>query len=188
MIPHAPYYGTHDAPALYCLTLWNAWRWTGDDSLLDAHLETAERALHWCDELGDRDGDGLQEYATRSQLGYYNQSWKDAADAILDPTGGPAKLPIATIELQGYLYAARLAMAELYEHVGNDAEAAATAGFGDGRCAVSSRSAIGSRTRASTRSRSTATRNRYGRSVPTLATCCGAACRARTMPAGRPSD
>ena len=109
---------------MYCLTLWNAWRWTGDDSLLDAHLETAERALTWCDELGDRDGDGLQEYATRSQLGYYNQSWKDAADAILDPTGGLAKLPIATIELQGYLYAARLAMAELYEHVGDDAEAA----------------------------------------------------------------
>ena len=85
--------------------------------------ETAQRALQWCDELGDRDGDGLQEYATRSRLGYYNQSWKDAADAILEPTGGLAKLPIATIELQGYLYAARLAMAELCEHVGDDAEA-----------------------------------------------------------------
>ena len=121
-IPHTPYYGTHDAPALYCLTLWNAWRWTGDKSLLDAHLQTAERALRWCDQLGDRDGDGLQEYATRSRLGYYNQSWKDAADAIPEPTGGPAKLPIATLELQGYLYAARLAMAELCEHVGDDAE------------------------------------------------------------------
>jgi glycogen debranching enzyme len=122
-IPHAPYYGSHDAPALYCLTLWNAWRWTGDESLLDAHLGSAERALKWCDELGDRDGDGLQEYATRSRLGYYNQSWKDAANAILEPTGGLAKLPIATIELQGYLYAARLAMAELFEHVGKAAEA-----------------------------------------------------------------
>jgi glycogen debranching enzyme len=123
VIPHTPYYGTHDAPALYCLTLWNAWRWTGDDSLLDAHMGTAERALQWCDELGDRDGDGLQEYATRSQLGYYNQSWKDAGDAILEPTGGLVKLPIATIELQGYLYAARLAMAELCEHIGDPATA-----------------------------------------------------------------
>jgi glycogen debranching enzyme len=86
-------------------------------------METAERAMQWCDELGDRDGDGLQEYATRSQLGYYNQSWKDAADAILEPTGGLAKLPIATIELQGYLYAARLAMAELYENRGDQAKA-----------------------------------------------------------------
>jgi len=66
-IPHTPYYGTHDAPSLYCLTLWNAWRWTGDDSLLAAHMDTAQRALEWCDELGDRDGDGLQEYATRSR-------------------------------------------------------------------------------------------------------------------------
>ncbi len=122
-IPHTPYYGTHDAPSLYCLTLWNAWRWTGDDSLLEAHLGTAERALQWCDALGDRDGDGLQEYATRSQLGYYNQSWKDAGDAILDDAGRLAKLPLATIELQGYLYAARLAMAELYEYTGDETEA-----------------------------------------------------------------
>ncbi len=123
VIPHTPYYGTHDAPSLYCLTLWNAWRWTGDESLIEAHRETALRALQWCDELGDRDGDGLQEYATRSDLGYYNQSWKDAGDAILEPTGGLAKLPLATIELQGYLYAARLAMAELHEHAGDHAEA-----------------------------------------------------------------
>jgi glycogen debranching enzyme len=123
VIPHTPYYGTHDTPSLYCLALWNAWRWTGDDSLLDAHMRTAERALQWCDELGDRDGDGLQEYATRSRLGYYNQSWKDAGDAILEPTGGLAKLPLATIELQGYLYAARLAMAELHEHAGQHDEA-----------------------------------------------------------------
>ncbi|MGZ4741106.1 MAG: amylo-alpha-1,6-glucosidase, partial [Ilumatobacteraceae bacterium] len=122
-IPHTPYYGTHDAPALYCLTLWNAWRWTGDNTLLDAHLETAHRALRWCDELGDRDGDGLQEYATRSRRGYYNQSWKDAGDAILDHDGQVSKLPIATIELQGYLYAARLAMAEMVEHRGESAEA-----------------------------------------------------------------
>jgi len=123
-IPHTPYYGTHDAPALYCLTLWNAWRWTGDDSLLDDHFDTAQRALQWCDEMGDRDGDGLQEYATRSDLGYYNQSWKDAADAIIDPQGELVTLPIATVELQAYLYAARGAMAELAEYRGDHDEAA----------------------------------------------------------------
>jgi len=123
VIPHTPYYGTHDAPALFCLTLWNAWRWTGDDELLDAHYETAQRALRWCDEHGDRDGDGLQEYQTRSDRGYYNQSWKDAIDAIIYPSGESAKLPIATVELQGYLYAARLAMAELSERRGDQGEA-----------------------------------------------------------------
>jgi glycogen debranching enzyme len=123
-IPFAPaYYGTHDAPALYCLTLWHAWRWTGDDQLLKAHLEMARAALHWCEELGDRDGDGLLEYATRSSRGYYNQSWKDAGDAVVHAHGRQADLPLATVELQGYLFAALLAIAELLAALGEQAEA-----------------------------------------------------------------
>ena len=37
--------------------------------------------MRWIDQFGDRDGDGFQEYATRSKHGYYNQGWKDAGDA-----------------------------------------------------------------------------------------------------------
>jgi glycogen debranching enzyme len=122
-IPHTPYYGTHDTPALFCLALWHAWRWTGDSRLLEAHLDTARAALRWCDEDGDRDGDGLLEYATRSSQGYYNQSWKDAGDAILNADGRLAALPLATVELQGYLFSARLAMAELHEARGDAGEA-----------------------------------------------------------------
>jgi glycogen debranching enzyme len=122
-IPHAAYYGTHDAPALYGLTLWHAWRWTGKRGLLKAHLETARAALRWCDEGGDRDGDGLQEYATRSQRGYYNQGWKDAGDAVVHGDGRIAEVPLATVELQGYLFAARLALAELLDEQDDKAEA-----------------------------------------------------------------
>ena len=67
-------------------------------------------------------GDGVRSTPPRSRLAI-TTSWKDAADAILEPTGELVKLPIATIELQGYLYAARLAVAELYEHVDRPAEA-----------------------------------------------------------------
>jgi glycogen debranching enzyme len=123
LIPHTPYYGAHDVPSLYCLALWNAWRWSGDRKLIEAHLETAMRGLRWCEELGDRDGDGLQEYATRSRSGYFNQSWKDAGDAILHEDGALPSLPIATVELQGYLFAARLAMAEILEEIGDPDEA-----------------------------------------------------------------
>jgi glycogen debranching enzyme len=123
VIPHTPYYGAHDAPSLYCLALWNAWRWRGDRTLIEAHLEPAMRGLRWCEQLGDRDGDGLQEYATRSRNGYFNQSWKDAGDAILHEDGTLPRLPIATVELQGYLFAARLAMAEILEEVGDPDEA-----------------------------------------------------------------
>ena len=123
LIPHTPYYGSHDTQALYCLALWNAWRWTGDRQLLDEHFDAAQAALRWCEVYGDRDGDGLQEYGTRSRDGYYNQGWKDAGDAIVTPDGKLGALPLATIELQGYLYAARLAMAELFDERGNSAAA-----------------------------------------------------------------
>ncbi|HEY7628080.1 MAG TPA: glycogen debranching N-terminal domain-containing protein [Ilumatobacteraceae bacterium] len=120
LIPHSPYYGSHETQALYCLALWNVWRWTGDRAVLDEHFGTARAALRWCDERGDRDGDGLQEYGTRSRDGYRNQGWKDASDAIVTADGQPGSLPLATVELQGYLYAARLAMAELFEECGDD--------------------------------------------------------------------
>ena len=123
-IPHTPYYGTHDAQALYCLALWNAWRWTGDRQLLVDHIDTARAALRWCDDHGDLDADGLQEYRTRSPDGYYNQGWKDAGDAIVTADGQVGALPLATVELQGYLYAARLAMAELFDECGDGPAAA----------------------------------------------------------------
>jgi glycogen debranching enzyme len=123
ILPHSPYYGTHDASSLYGLALWNAWRWTGHRCLLEAYLDTAQKALLWCDEFGDRDGDGIQEYATRSRKGYRNQGWKDAGDAIVHADGRQAEPPLATVELQGYLFAARLAMAELLSEQGHMAEA-----------------------------------------------------------------
>ena len=74
-----------------------------------------ERALEWIDRYGDSDGDGLQEYATRSSHGYYNQGWKDAEDAVLDANGVKAPLPIALCEHQGYVVAAKRAWADVLE-------------------------------------------------------------------------
>ena len=44
-IPHTPYYGTADATPLYLITLHAAWRATGDQALLERHIETAEGCL-----------------------------------------------------------------------------------------------------------------------------------------------
>ncbi len=125
LIPHTPYYGTADATPLYLVVLHSAWRATGDDDLLRRHLPTAERCLAWIDNDGDRDGDGLQEYATRSQLGYENMGWKDAGDAVLHADGSPVRGPKALCELQGYVYDAWLRMAEIFEAIGQPARAAA---------------------------------------------------------------
>ncbi len=115
LIPHTPYYGTADATPLYLITLNAAWRATGDMSLLHRHLPNAEAALRWIDEYGDRDGDGLQEYKTRSPVGYENMAWKDAGDSMVYADGSPVVGPKALCELQGYVYDAWLRMAEVFD-------------------------------------------------------------------------
>ncbi|HET6306916.1 MAG TPA: glycogen debranching N-terminal domain-containing protein [Rhodopila sp.] len=115
LIPHTPYYGTADATPLYLVTLHAAWRATGDHTLLEKHLPNAEAALDWIDNHGDRDGDLLQEYQTRSPVGYENMAWKDAGDSMTYPDGTPVRGPKALCELQGYVYDAWLRMAEVFD-------------------------------------------------------------------------
>ncbi len=118
LIPHTPYYGTADATPLYLVTLHAAWRATGDHALLEKHLPNAEAALDWIDNYGDRDGDMLQEYQTRSPVGYENMAWKDAGDSMVYSDGSPVKGPKALCELQGYVYDAWLRMAEVFDALG----------------------------------------------------------------------
>jgi glycogen debranching enzyme len=118
LIPHTPYYGTADATALYLITLHAAWRATGDHALLETHLPNAEAALDWIDNYGDRDGDLLQEYQTRSPVGYENMAWKDAGDSMTYPDGSPVRGPKALCELQGYTYDAWVRMAEVFDALG----------------------------------------------------------------------
>ena len=115
LIPHTPYYGSADATILYLIVLHNAWRTTGDRGLLERHMQTAEKCLLWIDDYGDRDGDGFQEYATRSSAGYENQGWKDSGEALVYPDGSLVKGPKALVELQGYVYDAWLRMAEIFD-------------------------------------------------------------------------
>jgi len=123
LLPHSPYYGTHDATPLFLITLSYLYHWTADRSVIERYLPHAEAALRWIDRFGDRDRDGFQEYATRSSQGYYNQGWKDAGDAVPEADGTLAALPLALCELQGYVYDAKLRMAEMYEVVGRPSDA-----------------------------------------------------------------
>jgi glycogen debranching enzyme len=118
LIPHTPYYGTADATPLYLITLHAAWRALGDIELLHRHRAHAEAALNWIDQYGDRDGDGFQEYQTRSPVGYENMAWKDAGDSMVYDDGTPVKGPKALCELQGYVYDAWQRMAEIFEALG----------------------------------------------------------------------
>jgi glycogen debranching enzyme len=119
LIPHTPYYGTADATPLYLIALHSAWKATGDQTLIERHLPNAEACLTWIDKYGDRDGDGFQEYQTRSTAGYENMAWKDSGDSVMYPDGQLVRGPKALCELQGYVYDAWLRMAEIYDELDN---------------------------------------------------------------------
>jgi glycogen debranching enzyme len=119
LIPHTPYYGTADATPLYLIALHGAWRATGDRALIERHLSTAEACLTWIDKYGDLDGDGFQEYQTRSTAGCENMAWKDSGDSVMYPDGALVGAPKALCELQGYVYDAWLRMAEIYDELAN---------------------------------------------------------------------
>ncbi len=124
LIPHTPYYGTADATPLWLITLHAAWRATGTRALLEQHIRTAEACLDWIDQSGDSDGDGFQEYQTRSSAGYENMGWKDSGDAVMYPDGSKVRGPKALCELQGYVYDAWRRMAQVYEALDNPSRAA----------------------------------------------------------------
>src|SRR5438128_11477043 len=60
---------------------------------------------------------------SRSKLGLVHQGWKDSHDAIFHADGTSAEGPIALCEVQGYVYAAKLAAAKLAELLGDLARA-----------------------------------------------------------------
>jgi glycogen debranching enzyme len=124
-VPHSPYYGSADATPLYLVTLHETWKWTGDDQLLRDYRDTALRCLEWIDRYGDIDGDGFQEYRARSAKGYENMGWKDAGDAVVYPDGSQVQQPKALCELQGYVFDAWLRSAEMFEALGETAQATA---------------------------------------------------------------
>jgi glycogen debranching enzyme len=118
------YYGTLDATPLYLILLSEVWRWTSDAALVRALREPAMRALGWIDRWGDRDGDGFVEFLKRSERGLDVQSWKDSHDSQRFADGSFARGPIAPCEVQGYVYDAKVRVAELARDVWRDRELA----------------------------------------------------------------
>jgi glycogen debranching enzyme len=122
--PHSPYYGSCDATPLWLILLSELWRFTGDGATCRDLRGSAMAALEWIDQYGDRDGDGYVEYDTRSSQGLENQGWKDSWDGIVFSDGSLPRRPLALCEIQGYVYDAKVRMADMAEYVWADQELA----------------------------------------------------------------
>ena len=118
IVPHTPYYGTVDATPLFLMCAADYYAWTGDLETLRALRPALDAALVWIDDFGDRDGDGFIEYERRSPGGLRNQGWKDSHDSVVHADGSLAEGPIALVEAQGYVYRAKLTIADVYAAFG----------------------------------------------------------------------
>jgi len=123
-IPHTPYYGTVDATPLFLMVAGGYYRWTLDLETMAQLRPALDAALGWIDDWGDRDGDGFVEYERRSPAGLVNQGWKDSDDSVVHADGSLVEGPIALVEVQGYVYEAKLRIAEVYEALGDRERAA----------------------------------------------------------------
>lgn len=112
-IPFGRYYGSVDATPLFIVLAGSYYERTGDLECLRRLWPHIELALQWIDKFGDADGDGFVEYAQRSSNGLVQQGWKDSNDSVFHADGTLAEAPIALCEVQGYVYAAKLAAARL---------------------------------------------------------------------------
>jgi glycogen debranching enzyme len=123
--PHSPYYGAADSTPLFVVVLDAYRQWTGDDTLALELESSTRQALDWIDAYGDLDRDGYVEYQARNPTsGLVNQCWKDSWNSILFADGHVAEGPIATCEIQGYVYDAKRRGARLAREVWGDEELA----------------------------------------------------------------
>lgn len=113
------YYGTVDATPLFVVVTAELSRWGAAGSEIEALLPHVDRALDWIQRYGDRDGDGFVEYGRSNDHGLVNQGWKDSWDGINFRDGRLAEPPIALCEVQGYVYSAYLARAQIAEQAGD---------------------------------------------------------------------
>ncbi len=119
-VPFKHYYGSIDSTPLFVTLAGGYLRRTNEVGFLASIWPAIERAIDWIDEYGDRDGDGYVEYGRRTNKGLRQQGWKDSDDSVFHADGRLADAPIALCEVQGYVYAARRAAAQIAEVIGNE--------------------------------------------------------------------
>lgn len=123
-VPFASYYGTVDATPLFVLLAGRYLARTGDEVTIRRIWPNIVRALDWCETFGDPDGDGFVEYIRETPEGLANQCWKDSFDSIFHRDGALAQGPIALVEVQAYVYEARLQAAMIADSLGESRRAA----------------------------------------------------------------
>ncbi|MFI6327726.1 glycogen debranching N-terminal domain-containing protein [Micromonospora chersina] len=119
--PHSPYMGSADSTPLFVILLDEYQRWSGDVALPRRLEFEARAALAWIDTYANITGDGYVRYQRRNeQTGLVNQCWKDSWNSISFRDGRLPRYPLATCEIQGYAYDAKMRGARLAREFWDD--------------------------------------------------------------------
>jgi glycogen debranching enzyme len=119
-VPFTPYYGSIDATPLFLLLAAQWYAWTGDLDFIRSLEPNLRAALEWVARYGDVDGDGYIEYEKHSSRGLVNQGWKDSTESTIYPDGTLVYPPIALVEVQGYVYAAKEGLSRVFADLGDE--------------------------------------------------------------------
>jgi glycogen debranching enzyme len=122
-VPYLHYYGDYAAPCAYLVLVGAHHLVVGDKDLTRTFLEPARRVLDWLERRADLDGDGFLEYCSHAVGGQKHQGWKDSDGAVVGTDGQQVEPPIASCEIQGYWYAAKVLMAEVFFSLGDRSRA-----------------------------------------------------------------
>jgi glycogen debranching enzyme len=122
-VPFGLYYGSVDSTPLFVLLAGLYAERTGDIETIGELWPAIEAALGWIDGPGDPDGDGFIEYQRATEQGLANQGWKDSHDAIFHADGSGVEGGIALVEVQAYVYAAKLMAARCARRLGRESMA-----------------------------------------------------------------
>ncbi|MCJ7831395.1 MAG: amylo-alpha-1,6-glucosidase, partial [Dehalococcoidia bacterium] len=117
------YYGSVDSTPLFLMLAGEYFAWTADLALMEELKPSLLAALGWLATYGEVDRDGYVKYEKRSDKGLVNQGWKDSSDSIVHADGTLVQPPIALVEVQGYVYAAKRGIANILDALGDTAQA-----------------------------------------------------------------
>jgi glycogen debranching enzyme len=112
-LPFAQSYASVDSTPLFLMLACAYADRTGDVQFIDELWPSLLQAVRWIDEAGDVNRDGFVDYTANEFRGLANQGWKDSTDSIFLADGRLIESPVAVIEVQGYVYAALIGLADL---------------------------------------------------------------------------
>lgn len=117
VVPFSCYYGTADATPLFLMLLRDYCQQQGSLQLANELKEHWQAALQWMEKF--QDDRGLIVFKS-NKSGLVVQSWKDSNDSLHYSDGRLGEGTLAVAEVQGYAFAAYLAVADFYQAQGDD--------------------------------------------------------------------